>query len=501
MKSVDPQQFSPRVQRWVSTHRLTVLVYAWAQLALLGWWAINFPAQMSPDSLTYVHHVTIGPWVANHSVVYDAIIGVSLHLTGSVWLVTLVQTVVYAVLLALMVTRVHELGVRARWAALPAVVLVAVPGLGSFADMLWKDVAFCAAVLLLAATVLRVIARRRAGARTMTWRSAAVLGAEMTAVTLFRNNGFILVAIIGVVLLIVLAGDRLKIGAVTLAAIAVFEFAGAAVYPAAGIRPVSSGESYGVFYGDIAYVYSKDPAAFPPSGLAAMKSAAPLSHWAASNNCLDSDPLFKHHFSMSAADAHRHQLAGLWFHLLTHDPVNLIEGHLCRASVAWRVTPTSAASLVTKQSRTVTIGRSKHLPESLLQRLKPNPVSWKLYHATLASHRVVARSSLLQMLLVRAAGWTYLAYLAVLVAALRNKWRMILLAAVPILANQLTVMLANPAQLPRYTVVQLFLGILLVPLAAARWPSAHGRARSPRSDDVDTKELVGSGVPSSGSPG
>ncbi|GAB3490929.1 hypothetical protein [Flexivirga lutea] len=473
MKPALSQAHSLRIRQWSPTRRLGAVVYLWGQLVLLGWWATNFPVQVSADSITYMHHVTVGPWIANHSVLYDAIIGASIQLTGSVWLVTLVQTVVYAALLALVTTRVHRLGVRARWAALPALLIVLVPTFGSFVDMLWKDVPFAAANLLLTATVLQIIARRRTQQRALTWRTATALAAELTAVALFRNNGFIVVAIVALVLLIFLARDRLKVAAAAVAALAIFEFAGAVVYPAAGIRPVSSGEAYGVFYGDIAYVYSKDPGAFTPAGLAAMKAAAPLSHWAASNDCLYSDPLFRHHFNMTAADAHRHQLAALWFHLLTHDPVNLLEGHLCRASVAWRVDPTPQFSVLPRKSRAVAMAHKKHLPEALVQQLKPAPASWTAYHAATAARSAVATNPWLQVLFARAAGWTYLAYLAVLIAAFRNKWRMILLAATPIVANQLTVILANPAQLYRYTVVQLFLGMLLVPLVAARLASVR----------------------------
>lgn len=455
--------------------RLPLLVYLWAQAVLFAWWAVNFPVQVSPDAITYIHHVTVGPWVANHSVLYDAMIGVCLHLTGNLWLLTLAQTVVYAGLLALVVSRVHDLGVRSRWAALPALLIVFVPGFGSFVDMLWKDVPFAASNLLLAATVLKIIAQRRAGQPVMTWRTTAALGAEMTAITLFRNNGFIVVAIVGVFLIVGLARDRLKVAAAAAAAIAIFEFAGAVVYPAAGIKPVSSAEAYGVFYGDIAYVYGKDPGAFSSSDLRTMAAVAPLSHWAASDNCLDSDPLFRHHFNRAAADVHRHQLAGVWFQLLARDPANLVGGHLCRASIAWRIRPTGAANVVPTVSHTVTLAEHKKLDPALIQRIKPHPVSWKLYHAATKVRTAIQTTPLLQTAFARAPLWSYLAYVAVLFAAFRNRWRLILLAAAPILANQLTVMLANPAQIYRYTVVQLFLGMLFVPLATARWPRADER--------------------------
>lgn len=484
---------------------MSVLIYAWAQLVLLAWWAVNFPAQFSLDSTTYVLHVTVGPWVADHSVLYDACIKLSLFLTGDVWLITLVQTIVYAALLALIAARVRDLGVRARWAALPAVLIVFVPTFGSFVDMLWKDVPFAAANLLLAATLLKVIADRRDGIRAMTWRTAAALGVEMTLITLFRNNGFVVVALVAVVLVCVLAGDRIKVAAVAAAAIVAFELAGSVVYPAVGIQPVSSSESYGVFYGDIANVYAADPGAFTASDLNTIKKAEPLADWrTAGASCLDSDPV-NAHLDRAVANAERHQLARVWFNLLTRAPVTLIRAHLCRADNAWWIPATPHFSMLPRKTPGNLYANhprihyaKRPIPTGLRERLAPHPLSWRLYHAATFTRTRLYQSPFLQVLLARAAGWSYLAYLAVIVAALRNKWRLILLAALPILANQLTVLLANPAQLYRYTVVQLFLGMLLVPLVAAKSPGRPGSTGAAASEQdapagEDFRVLSGAG--------
>ncbi|MFC6705041.1 DUF6020 family protein [Flexivirga alba] len=456
--------------------RAPLLVYGWAQLILLCWWAVNFPAQLSIDSTTYIRHVTVGPWIADHSVLYDFFVLCSLKLTGNVWLLALIQTIVYAAALALIATRIHQLGVRWRWAALPCVLIVFVPTFGSFTTMIWKDAAFAAANLFLAATLLKLIAARRAGVpfgRPM----VLTLAVEMAAVTLFRNNGFVVVILVAFVLIIALKGARLKMTAAAAAAIVVFEFAGAVVYPAVGIEPANSSQSYGVFDADIALVYAKNPSAFTSADLAVMQKAAPLNAWRTSDNCYTSDTLFKKKsFNYAQANAHRHQLAELWFSLLKRDPVDLVSGHLCRAAIAWRVRPTTSFGglppktnwdLYTK-SYVLGYTDAPPLPGYLIPRLRPHPISWRIYNKLAVVRYDIAKTPLWQLLFSRAAGWSYLAYLAILVAAIRNRWKTLLIAAVPILANQLTIMVANPAQLFRYTVVQLFLGMLFIPVVAAR---------------------------------
>lgn len=474
--------------------RAPLLVYGWAQLILLCWWAVNFPAQLSIDSTTYIRHVTVGPWIADHSVLYDFFILCSLKLTGNVWLPIVVQTIAYAVALALIADRMHRLGVRWRWATLPCVLIVLAPTFGSFVTTLWKDVPFAAANLFLAATLLKIIADRRTR-HPMSIRTVVVLVVELTAIALFRNNGFVVVVLVAFVLILVLSGSRLKMAAAGVAAIVLFEFAGAVVYPAAGIEAANSSQSYGVFDADIALVYAENPSAFTAADLMVMQKVAPLKAWRTSDNCLTSDTLFKKKsFDYAQANAHRHQLAELWFALLKRSPVDLVSGHLCRAAIAWRVRPTTAFgglppktnwSLYTK-SYVLGYMDAPPLPSYLIPRLRPHPISWRLYNNMAGIRYDLAKKPLWQLIFSRAPGWTYLAYFAIVIAALRNRWKMLLLAGLPILANQLTIMVANPAQLFRYTVAQLFLGMLFVPLVAATLPKS-----SPRPSDEEGLQSAG----------
>ncbi|WP_148043209.1 DUF6020 family protein [Flexivirga caeni] len=485
-------------------HAVPLLVYGWAQLVLLGWWAINFPAQLTADSTTYIRHVTVGPWIADHSVLYDFFILCSLKLTDNVWLIVFLQTIVYAVVLAVIAAAVHRMGVRWRWAALPCMLIVLVPSFGSFTSMLWKDVPFTAANLFFAATLLKVIADRRARL-PMTVRTTVIMAVELTAITLFRNNGFVVVAFIAIGLLIALKSSRRKVIAAVVATFVIFEFASIVVYPAAGIKSAGSSESYGVFYGDIALVYSERPSAFTAGELSTMKKVAPLKTWRSSNDCLSSDHLFaSKHFSTDRAAAHRHQLAEIWFSLLKRAPEQLIRGHLCRAAIAWRVPPTwrfSGLPRVTNHNlytKALILGYTNYppLPSYLIPRLRPHPINKQLYLKAADSRRAIARDPLLQLLFSRAPGWTYLTYLAILIAAFRNRWKMLILAGLPLLANQLTVIAANPAQLYRYTAAQLFLGMLFIPLVSA-WspqrPAPPDEADPADAPDPDRRPAVPAG--------
>lgn len=59
------------MRRLIAGRETSLAVYAWSQIVLLLWWAGQFPGLLSYDSTVYVTHVTIGPWPADHSVLYD----------------------------------------------------------------------------------------------------------------------------------------------------------------------------------------------------------------------------------------------------------------------------------------------------------------------------------------------------------------------------------------------------------------------------------------------
>ncbi|MEU8383084.1 hypothetical protein, partial [Streptosporangium sp. NPDC048865] len=239
---------APARGRWFA-----LACYATAQLALLGWWLAFHPGLMSPDSVTYVAHVTTGPWVAGQSVAYDALLGLSLRVTGDLSPVTLLQTAAMAAALAHLAGAMRSLGVRARPLLVAVGCAALSPPLGAFTVSMWKDVPFTVCAVLAAGTAVRLTTRLgarpvvRSGARSVarsvarsfarsvvrsgmrsvvrergrsrdgagrggggrSWNPLlAAFGAELLGLGLFRNNGFLVAAIAAVLLVALLPGRR-----------------------------------------------------------------------------------------------------------------------------------------------------------------------------------------------------------------------------------------------------------------------------------------------------
>lgn len=462
----------------IAPRRLSLTTFAWAQVVLLAWWAGVWPGLISPDSRRYVIHVTTGPWTADHSVLYDSLVLASLKVSGNLALLTLLQTTAAAALLSYASTVLRQAGVPTKWAVLPAFVLPFVPSFGASIVTVWKDVPFAYVEVMVALTTLKIVLEsgRRQRRFVVPPRLIWSLCAELSLLCLFRNDGFLMLIVVVAGLLIGLRGARRQILTITAVALVVFAGAQRVVYPALGIKPADSSLAYGVFYGDIALAYAQHPGDFTAQDRALLARVAPLSTWAASDNCFTSDPLFTSRFNRSKADAVRNRLAGLWFRSLARAPVSLTLGRLCRGAIAWSPLPppggTRFGGLVTRTRADLYDGIKQGISPKLIKKLRYQPLIAPLGQF-LQYVRGGSADVVWQVLMMRGSVWCYLTYLAVFLAWLRlRRWEILLVALMP-LANQLTVTAANPAQLYRYMMGPIFVGMILLPLVTLkRWNAA-----------------------------
>jgi len=129
-----------------------------------------------------------------------------------------------------------------------AVIVAVVPPTGAFIVFIWKDVPFTICAFLIVPTLAHLVSLRGAPGWRRDGRVNVLIGAvglELLGLMLFRLNGFIIVAFTGAILVVVLAGLRVRIAAVAVATIALALFLNTVVYPAVGIQKPSSSLSFG----------------------------------------------------------------------------------------------------------------------------------------------------------------------------------------------------------------------------------------------------------------
>ncbi len=459
-----------RMPRW----RLPLVTYVVCQLIFLFWWAGFYPGLMNIDSIIYVLHVTTGPWVNNHSVLYDAMVWLSLHTTGDLGALTLVQTVAMSAALAYTVVAFRRLGVPGRWTAVAAVVVAALPPLGSFMIFVWKDVPFSICAYLVVPTVAHLVSLREGPGwvkdRRVNWLIAA-LGFELLGMCLFRNNGFAPVLVAAVLLVVLLRGVRARLAAATAAVIFATFVLNWFVYPAAGIKPMPSSLALGPAYADIAVAYADAPSSFTTADKSLMARVAPLAEWAKTANCFDADKTTQITGFIHNADALGHPLFSLWLRVLERSPQLILDARICRGSIAWLVFPSSPSARAFLYGSQIPAGlygiTSRVRDNPYRADLATRPLSGSANTGALAARRA-SEVPQLEWLLWRGATWCYLAYLVVwAVARRRRNWALLALVAI-VVGQQVTVLADIPTQAFRYMASPIYIGIMLLPLFFAR---------------------------------
>jgi hypothetical protein len=464
-----------RLVEWIPPHRrLPYGVYAATQAVLLIWWLAFFPGLTSYDSVAYVWQATTDNWMTNHSIIYTSLVWLSIQAVGGLWLLTLAQIVAAAIGLAYAVAGLRALGVPGKWLAIAAVIVPFVPSLGTFLIFVWKDVPFVILQLFMLGTLARVVVRLREPAERRWYRDPVMRGlllwlfVESLLMALFRQNGFLMVVVGGLVAALVLAGVRLWMIGIGMASAALSLLLNLVVFPAMGAEPAKTDLVLGPAYADIAVVYHDRPEVFTALDREVMSRVAPLSFWSDSANCWTSDTTTNsREFDRDAAQANDAELFALWVRLLKRVPNELLDTRFCRGSIAWKIGagPERIGTVLTP----LTGSRNLY---GFGNRMAGNPYRSAIYldppvpvlHEAAQWVRKASDLDTFKPLLWRGATWCYIGYLAIALFALRRRELTVLALAAVSLSNQLPVLANNPSQLVRYMMGPMYVGILLLPL-------------------------------------
>jgi hypothetical protein len=456
-----------RVGAWLARNRFGLAVFGLTWLLLLLWWAAFYPGLFSPDSIDYVWQVSTGHWDTHHSVLYEALVWTSLYSTGGLAALTLAQTAATAAGLGFAATALRRIGVRA-WLLLPfAVGLVALPTIGEFVVCVWKDVGFAIAVIFTFGTFVR-LTELRLRRQPVPTRLVVVLASELAVVGLMRPNGFVTVAAAGLFGLLVCSGARLKVLGAAAVAVAISLAANFAVFPALGIRNALTDAVSDNTYADISVVYAEHPQQFGAPDLDLMRTAGSLDAWRVGGTCVSIDPLLTESgWSLDAANQHRSDFTALWFRLLRSDPGAVLGARMCRAGVIWKPWATGpndwlVGPPITGYSSFIspTARQSRFIDAVYLA-----PLSNQLHLDAAKWSRQFNSPALLQAVAWRGSLWSYLTYLAVVIAVIRRRRTELLMIGVLTAASQLSLLAETPGPAARYVFPSLMIGALAVPLA------------------------------------
>lgn len=450
-------------RRWVPLGTFVAI-----QAVLACWWAAFYPGLFSRDSVLYLSHTVVGPWVGDHSVLYDSLLWLSFRTTGDLGTVTFLQTTAMAAALTYLTEALKELGAPRKTTTVVAVLLPLIPTAGAFTVTLWKDVPFTICAVAIAAACASMAADR-----TVTNRRLLGLGLLMTALGLFRANGFLVVGVAIVVLLVVVSVMRVRLALVGTVAAAIPLLLSNLVFPQLGIAAPSKTYVYHTAFGDIAVAYRDHPELFTEQDKTLMSAVAPLNRWTTGGTCYTINPLiWRGDFNWAQADTHATELLDLWKRLLVEQPAMVVDARLCRGAIAWKVFGDDTApggrtyrfSLRPNADTYVGPGKVPDFQGRWVYSLRP--MSQNLYQVA-SSWLTTAEEPQYDWGLWRGAFWCYLSYLAVAVGALALRNRYVIAVAALVAGQQLAILSNISAQDFRYMASPILIGVMLVPLLVA----------------------------------
>ncbi len=457
-------------------------------LPMMGWFVAFHPAVMTNDSLAIWKQATEDRVVDGGSPLYVSLAWASSLLVGSPWLLIVGQILLLAVAFCEIGRALVRLGVP-RWFVWPVTIIaVCQPTVGAFSVQMWKDVPYTACLLLVLASILRLVGARLDGAPNV--YELRMLYVAATFAMFFRQNGLLVVVAIGLAtifflgrpvrrpVLIVLAGAMMTFGVVRVAG-----------YQVAGVEAAPAWLPVAWMASDIANVYESHPETFEPDDLELMSSMLPLDGWLAGADCYTLDFLvYGQPLDTDVLGDRREEVVDLWWEVLREQPGAVLGQHVCAASIAWR--PMSVHDSISVMY-TVSAG----IDPNALQ-LSTDPLIDDANELALDILRTWDLRTW-HWLTWRAATWIYPTYVIAVLLAVRRRSVIWLAPIAPMLAQQASLFVVNPAQDARYMIASLFAAYLLIPglgfllfQRRSRWVSAPARvdgAAALEPDDVGTE--------------
>ena len=151
---------------------------------------------------------------------------------------------------------------------------------GALSISLWKDIPYTGFFLMLTARVVDLVTARLARDRAaedkaFRWMIPAVIG-----LVAMRQNGFLLVVPLAIVLVIFMRNRSHELGAVAVIAVVLVAVLKIVVYPVSGIEAPQARSAIGTLLTDIATVAYAEPGIIEDKDVQAIQEVAPLQTWA-----------------------------------------------------------------------------------------------------------------------------------------------------------------------------------------------------------------------------
>ena len=441
---------------------------------MMFWFASFRPGLMSADSLAHWTEATRGGWMDLHPPAYTALMWVSATLAGSPSLLTLSQSLLLAAGIVAVAKALVRLGAPRTATVVTTGVVATTPMVGAFSVSLWKDVPYTACLLFASARLLDVVAARLQNDDLSTRRPLVAAAAWLAPAVVLRQNGIVFALVVFAAVFVAAPRLRRLAAVLAIALVVLVAASKVVIFPALGIRPSPAFAAVATLSHDLAAVASSHPDLFDPEDREVLGRVAPFELWTArfrQFGCTSLNWMYDRSFRRGRFEGNERRYLDLWLETVGEAPGAVARNRLCVSSIAWR--PDSVGKVYT-------VSRG----------VDPNGLGLEAVPIVAGAETVAVEildftdKASVQWLLWRAPLWIYLSYLVIGIVGRRRAGNALVLAVVPLTAQQLSVMPLNPAQDARYMMFSLVFALLVLPLAAVAGSRAPAVRSSPGTPDA-----------------
>jgi len=413
------------------------------------------PAIMSPDSFSQWQQASgLEPLVNWHPPFHTLLIRALIAIIPSPSFVALIQVFYFALVISAALIIFYQKGVRLKTLAALLFLFVIIPTNGIHLVTLWKDVPYAITLLWLTLILTRVILFDYAKSKPLAL--ATELAVSLTFVYFFRQNGIIVYLVyIGVITYLLVCRHSLKPLAGVLISIALVILIRYPLYSSLQVEPAPPGNKYIALVNDLAGVYFA-------GGDLSLEAEQYL------NQVVDLEQLeevyspYKANFNYYRPELDQTrmpQLVRIYSQALAANPLQMFNNILCRLDLYWNIATGKGSYIGVLNFREIT-----YWEQFTVHFYRNENILTAFFD--LASKGTVYLSPTL-ILFWRFGIWLLLLFTGFMFCIRHNRKKLIILA-VPILANLLSLALSSGWLDYRYgwsilLTVPLILGVMIMP--------------------------------------
>jgi hypothetical protein len=413
------------------------------------------PAIMSPDSFSQWHQASgLEPLVNWHPPFHTLLIRALIMIMPSPSVVALAQIFFFALVFSATLLLFYQKGVNLKLLIILLLAFVLIPTNGIHLVTIWKDVPYAITLLWLTLIMIKVVFFDYGETKPLLL--AAELAVSLVFVYFFRQNGIIVYVIYACFMALFLIHRRtLQPLAGVLLSIAIIILIRYPLYSYLQVEPAPPGNKYIALVNDLAGVYFAGGNLAPEAELylgsiVDLEQLAPVYSEYRSNY---------DHYKPELDQTSMPQLLKIYSHTFVNNPLQMINSILCRLDLYWNIKTGKGAYIGVLNFRE--ISNWEQFPIHFYR--KNNALT---AFFDLASKGTVYLSPAL-LLFWRFGIWLVLLFTGFLFA-LRHNLKIIIVLAVPILANLLSLALSSGWLDYRYgwsilITVPVIIGVMIMP--------------------------------------